>query len=243
VDQAQASLTLEGAKCLAPAKSTQPKCAPFTIDLLLHIRSTLDLSSPLHAAVFTCLTTAFFTIAQTGEFTVPSLKGFNPNLHVKVADVWSEVDRNGIIVTVFHLPCTKTSQTGQDVYWAPQSGLSDPRTTLENHLNINHPSPTDALFSWRHRTGLRVLTRSAFLKCLQEASDRIGRGDLKGHGVQIGGTLEYLLRGVPFDMVKVMGRWNSDAFMQYLHKHAVIMAPYLQDQPVLEPFMQYALPP
>jgi hypothetical protein len=31
--------------------------------------------------------------------------------------------------------------------------------------------------------------------------------DLKGHGLWIGGTLEYLLRGVPFDVVKAMGRW------------------------------------
>lgn len=242
VDQAQASLTLEGARHFAPARSTCPKRAPFTTDLLLAIRSSLDLSLPLHAAVFACLTTSFFTIARTGEFTVSSLKSFNPEVNVKVADLRFDVDRHGFKVAVFHLPRTKTSATGEDVYWAAQSGPIDPEAALQHHFAVNHPSPSDALFSWCHRTGLRVLTWSAFLKCLQQASDQLGRGDLKGHGIRIGGTLEYLLRGVPFDTVKVMGRWNSDAFVRYLRKHAVILAPYLQDHPVLEPFMRYALP-
>jgi hypothetical protein len=61
--------------------------------------------------------------------------------------------------------------------------------------------------------------------------------DLKGHGIQIGGTLEYMLRGVPFDVVKAMGRWSRDAFMLYLRDHALILAPYIQAQPHLKPFM------
>ena len=47
---------------------------------------------------------------------------------------------------------------------------------------------------------------------------------------------------VPFDVVKMMGRWSSDTFTLYLHKHMVIMAPYLQGSPVLEAFTQYTMP-
>jgi len=35
---------------------------------------------------------------------------------------------------------------------------------------------------------------------------------LKGHGMHIGATLEYLLQGIPFDIVKSIGRWLSEAF-------------------------------
>ncbi|KAG1893102.1 uncharacterized protein F5891DRAFT_963498 [Suillus fuscotomentosus] len=242
VDQAQASLTLEGAKSLAPSSSSRAKRAPFTVALLLMIHSSLDLSTPLHAAVYACLTTSFFTIARTGEFTVPSLKSFDRHLHVSVSDIRHKVDRHGFHVTVFRLPRTNTSSSGEDVYWAAQSGLADPLAALNNHLHINHLSPSDALFSWQHGTGLHALTRTAFLKCLKDASAHSGHGDLKGHGIRIGGTLEYLLRGVPFETMKTMGRWNSDAFVLYLQKHTIVLAPYLQDQPVLEPFMCYALP-
>jgi hypothetical protein len=71
----------------------------------------------------------------------------------------------------------------------------------------------------------------------------LGLASLKGHGVRIGGTLEYLLRGVPFDVVKSMGRWSSEAFTLYLRKHAVIMAPYLQGSPIMEAFTRYTMPP
>ncbi|KAG2339249.1 hypothetical protein BDR05DRAFT_892094 [Suillus weaverae] len=80
------------------------------------------------------------------------------------------------------------------------------------------------------------------MKCLQDTNNRLGGESLKAHGIRIGGTLEYLLRGVPFETVKTMGRWHSDSFQVYLRKHAVILAPYLQDHPLLEPFMHYVLP-
>jgi hypothetical protein len=62
--------------------------------------------------------------------------------------------------------------------------------------------------------------------------------------VQVSGMLEYLLRNVPFDVVKVKGRWASDTFIVYLRRHAQVLAPYMQDTPTLhEEFLQYTLPP
>lgn len=244
VQQGEITLALEGAKRLAPPTSKRPKRAAFTVDIITTIRSALDLNHPLHAAVFACLTTSFFTIARTGEFTVTSLQNFrdNPQVHVRVDCMRQEEDRNGFKVTVFRLPRTKTSLDGEDVYWAEQSGPADPKAALQQHLVVNNPPPSAHLFSWRHPGGLRPLTRGEFLKCLQTAGDRLGLEGLKGHGIRIGGTLEYLLRGVPFESVKAMGRWNSDAFVLYLRQHAVVLAPYLQDNPILEPFTRLALP-
>ena len=66
---------------------------------------------------------------------------------------------------------------------------------------------------------------------------------LKGHGIRIGATLEYLLRGVPFDIVKSIGRWSSDSFLLYLCQHAVVIAPYILGTPVMEAFTRYTMPP
>ncbi|KIJ60482.1 hypothetical protein HYDPIDRAFT_53896, partial [Hydnomerulius pinastri MD-312] len=79
--------------------------------------------------------------------------------------------------------------------------------------------------------GLRPLTRTEFIKRITAAAQKAELPELKGHGIRIGGTLLYLLRGVPFDVVKTMGRWSSEAFTLYLRQHAMIMAPYLQDSP------------
>ncbi|KIJ58022.1 hypothetical protein HYDPIDRAFT_47025, partial [Hydnomerulius pinastri MD-312] len=54
---------------------------------------------------------------------------------------------------------------------------------------------------------------------------------LKGHSLRIGGTLFYLLKGVPFNVVKVMGRWAGESFTLYLQHHALILAPFLQTDP------------
>jgi hypothetical protein len=114
---------------------------------------------------------------------------------------------------------------------------------LNNHFQINNPPPNAHLFSYRHLNGLRPLTKRIFMNRLNVIAASLNLDSLKGHGVRIGGTLEYLLRGIPFDVVKSMGRWGSDAFVLYLRKHAVIMAPYLQRGPVLEAFTRYTMPP
>ncbi|KAF8810004.1 hypothetical protein BYT27DRAFT_7056367, partial [Phlegmacium glaucopus] len=91
--------------------------------------------------------------------------------------------------------------------------------------------------------GIRPLTRGEFLKRINAVAHQLGIESLKGHGIRIGATLEYLLRGVPFDVVKSIGRWSSEAFLIYLRQHAVIIAPYIQGAPVLEAFTRYTMPP
>ena len=67
---------------------------------------------------------------------------------------------------------------------------------------------------------------------------------MPGHEIQVGSTLEYLLRGIPFEVVKAKGRWKSDAFRLYLHKHTQIMAPYMQADPAaFSNLVRHAMPP
>ena len=54
---------------------------------------------------------------------------------------------------------------------------------------------------------------------------------MQGHSIRIGSTLEYLLCGLPFEVMKAKGRWNSDPFHQYLRNHAKVPAPYTQAAP------------
>ena len=88
------------------------------------------------------------------------------------------------------------------------------------------------------------MTRSIFLTRINKIVTEKGIQKLSGHGIRVGSTLEYLLRGVPFDVVKAKGRWQSEAFKLYLRKHAQIMAPYMQADPkAYETFVRYAMPP
>ena len=234
---------LDGAALLAPPSSRKPKRSPLTIQIIAAIATQMDLSKPLDAAVYACLTTTFFSAARLGEFTLTSLKSFVPTRHVKRSNILVRRDRNNLKVTVFHLPHTKCSVDGEDVYWAAQDGVIDPEAALANHLTINNPPLDRPLFSWKHHLGLRPLTRTEFLKRINLAASALQIEDIKGHGIRIGAILEYLLRGVPFDVVKSIGRWSSEAFLLYLRQHAVIIAPYIQGTPLMEAFTRFTMPP
>ncbi|KIJ07167.1 hypothetical protein PAXINDRAFT_19632 [Paxillus involutus ATCC 200175] len=241
----QLKTILEGAARLAPMSSKREPRKPYEPDIILQFRSHLNLNDPLDATVFACLTTVFFCVARLGEFTLPNLKDFDPTKHIARSDVSKVVGANGVTVTKFHLPSTKSSpHNGEDTQWAPQSDLTDPEAALNNHFRVN-PAPDNAhLFAWRRpKTGLRPLTKREFINRLSDIAKKHDLPNLKGHGLRIGGTLLYLKRGVPFDVVKTMGRWKGDSFTLYLRQHAMILAPYLQDSPALEPFTRYTMPP
>jgi hypothetical protein len=235
---------LKAATNVAPSSSKQKQRLPFTVNFMATIRDHLDLDVPLDAAVYSCLTTTFYTAAKTGEFTVRTLTSFDPALHVKPSDMRKQQDRNGLEVTTFHLPYTKSSANGEDVFYARQDGITDPEEAWLKHNMTNQPLRDGPLFAYRHRDGHKALTKTKLISRLAIAAKSAGLDPLQGHGIRIGATLEYLLRGVPFDVMKVIGRWASDAFVLYLRKHAQIMAPYLQAMSqVHDAFIRYTMPP
>jgi hypothetical protein len=242
MNDAEVKATLTGAANLAPPTSKRPKRVPITVGLMERIFAKLNPEDPFDAAVAGCFSTTFYSVSRTGEFTVSSLNAFDPSIHVKPSDVSNRVDRNNLEVTVFHLPKTKCADEGEDVFWSEQNGITDPKANFHNHIRINSPPRDGHLFAYRHNKGYRPLTKRAFLDRINAIAASIGEDSLKGHGIRIGATLEYLLGGVPFDVVKSLGRWASEAFVLYLRQHAVIMAPYIQNHDILDAFTRYTMP-
>jgi len=234
---------LDGAARLAPNTSRRSKRLPWTPELIARIAAILNFADPLDAAAFACLTVVFWTMSRTAEFVTPNLSCFSPAEFISRGGVQEEVDRNGLRVLVFKLPKTKISRTGEDVYCARQDGPSDPIGALMRHFTVNHPPLTAPLFAWRHPDGLRPLTRAAFTSRMDVAINTLNVPKLHYHGLRIGSVLEYLLRGVPFEVVKTMGRWSSDSFTLYLRKHATVLAPYIQNTPILDTFTRITMPP
>ncbi|PBK85425.1 hypothetical protein ARMGADRAFT_942161, partial [Armillaria gallica] len=243
VNEAETSALITAAVHLQPPHSKKKPRLPYTCDMLTTLLLHLDLSLPFDAVVAACLTTTFYSAARLGEFTLPNLQCFDPDSHCKRSDVRKTRDRNKLEQTVFFIPKTKTSVHGEDVFWAIQDGPSDPQHLLENHFAVNDPPVNQPLFSYIHKSKHRPLTKSAFLSRLHKAFKDAKMEPLQGHGIHIGSTLEYLLRGIPFDVVKTIGRWKSDAFILYLRKHAQILAPYMQAVPAIhEQFIRYTMP-
>lgn len=233
---------------LAPKESSRKEKEPWTVDHLTAVCGQMDLNNPEDAAFLACITTAFWGAARLGEVTVPSLDAFDPALHVKRRDVESNVrDRNGLEQTVLFIPWTKVAkEKGERIFWAEQEGIIDPQAALANHLKVNNPTNDEHLFSFEIKGKRRPMSRNVFIRRMKRAISNAGLPNLTGHGLRVGATLEYLLKGTPFDVVKAKGRWQSDAFRGYLRKHAQVMAPYMQKDAnpgAYDTFIRYAMPP
>jgi hypothetical protein len=235
---------IKGAKSMAPRTSTREERAPMTVEYIAKIRPHFSDSDPRDVAVFACLTAAFWATARLGELTVKNLTAFNPEEHVKRSDLGEKEDRSGCKTTTLRVPRTKSSPTrGEELYWAKQVGPSDPEDAMRRHLELNVLAEDFHLFGYTDKGKAIPLTKRTFQKRMSEAAKAARLEPLKGHSIRIGSTLEYLLRGLPFDVMKVKGRWNSDAFHQYLRDHAKVLAPYMQKEPeVNDQFIRIAVP-
>ncbi|EIN10439.1 hypothetical protein PUNSTDRAFT_28409, partial [Punctularia strigosozonata HHB-11173 SS5] len=235
MDDAAMQSMLKATVKLTPAASKRKKREPYTEDLIRAIRQQLAVDQGLDAAVYACLTMAFYACARVGELTVRNRSSFEPGTHAKRADLGLAEDRNGLQQQTLQLPRTKCAVGGEQIHWGQQDGITDPVAALANHLRVNSLGDNEHIFAYRARNGqVWPLTRKAFLDRIRAATRAAGRAPLQGHGIRIGGTLEYLLRGVPFEVVKTKGRWGSEAFLGYLRKHAEILAPYMQARPQLQ---------
>ncbi|KAJ3761381.1 hypothetical protein EV360DRAFT_80294 [Lentinula raphanica] len=247
IDRDALDTMISGAERLQPERARRKKRQPFTIEYITKIMEDLDPSSHFDAACRGCLTTAFYCAARVGELTVPNLRDFSPQKHVTPQHLRAGSDRNGFHCQIIHIPSTKSSPLeGEDIYFSGQLGATNPEEALNQHLALNRPECHEHLFTYttttNARTGRKPLTKSAFIARIQKAAKNKGLAVLQGHGIRIGATLEYLLRGVPFDAVRVIGRWKSDAFLLYLRRHAEIMAPYMQPQ-LNQELIRYTMPP
>lgn len=223
------STLIKGAANIQPLPL--PKRKPLQVDELAKILENLNTQIPEQAAVAACLTTVFFSCARLGEFTVNNRKDFNPNSHITISNVSFQHDRYFNKVTAFRIPRTKTTPNGETVFWAAQKHSVDPQRFLFIHLQINEPVPGSHLFSFRTHNSLIPMTRAIFLRNVKLAAEKAGIEFSHGHSLRIGATLEYLLRGIPFEVVKQIGRWSSNSFSLYLRDHARILAPYVQKHP------------
>ncbi|KAG6326020.1 hypothetical protein ID866_13070 [Astraeus odoratus] len=112
-------------------------------------------------------------------------------------------------------------------------------------MATNNPPLDGPLFTYKDGSKHRPLSKATFLRQLKALARAARHKAVQGHGIRVGATLEYLLHGVPFDMMKVKGRWASDAFQLYLWKHNQILMPYIQAMPLgtATEFTRLAMPP
>lgn len=222
------SYVLKGCEHLAPSGSRLLPRPPVTLQMLEHLESDLDSSSPMDAAVLFTATVAFYGQLRLGEILPANERRDTGHGVPTVADLGP---RNLSGSHTLHLPRTKTHQSaGENVTICHQLGNTDPIAALDFHLAANHPDAEDSniLCSYLTSTGSRkLLTRRVFMKRCNAIWRRRGLPLSTGHEFRIGGTTHYLLCRVPPDVIKALGRWSSDAFLRYWRSLELLAPMYI----------------
>lgn len=118
-----------------------------------------------------------------------------------------------------------------------QSNDCDPIYALANHSRVNKVGSNAPISCYFNQKGKFIaLTTRKLLLVINPILQGHSLPDISGHCFRIGGTTALLLKGVPPDVVKAMGRWTSDAFLRYWHNLQLIAPIYVK---LLRPVMSY----
>jgi hypothetical protein len=203
---------LKAASNLTPASSIRARRGPVT---LVHLQLLWDSLSPisyLECAVLAAATTAFWCQARLGKLLPSSTSSTALDLTPKRLHLGAPTTKRGS--RQLHLPWTKTTHTSGDTIIICILDECNPIRAMDIHLTVNDPPLDSHLFAFREKDGYRFLTKRLFLYTCNKIWRTIDITH-SGHAFRIGGTTELLMRGTAPQVVQVLGRWSSDAFLRY----------------------------
>ena len=154
----------------------------------------------------------FFGFMRSGEFTCQSSSGEPPILSSAVA-----VDSHSSpsMVKIF-LRKAKTDPFGKgiDIFLGRNDAPLYPVSAVLRYLAVRSKT-IGPLFIWED---LSPLTRDQFVRKVKQALQSVGidASYYSGHSFRIGAATAAARAGVPADTIKMLGRWESDAYRLYI---------------------------
>lgn len=232
----QLEYVIKGIENRRPLSSFRPKRPPISGDMLACLEHNLDWSSPSDRCIYFVALACFWGQIRLGEFLPLSENKYDTSLFPSWNDLKPPATSAGS--RTLHLPNTKLGgRRGEDVILTKQD-LIDPINALALHQSANFVSSSQSIASYRNASGsFSILTQRKFLARINSILRKNQFTVVSGHCFRIGGTTHLLLAGIPPDIVKMLGRWASDAFLRYW-RHIEIIAPLYVE--FLTPIMQKA---
>ena len=211
-DRYQVSKVLRGIRRVKGDATVQKQ--PITPTILQKIAETTDVQTTKWAACQWAATLiAFFCFLRKANVTAAKPGATHDRSTIKREDI--KLVDNHVWIRLKH---TKTIQYLENELWLklPKIHNSDicPTKALIQHLKVNHREPEDNLFG----VGKQALPYSKMLKFLKDCLQKAGYDPTPyaGHSLRRGGaTWAFVTVGLSAEMIKIMGDWNSQAYLLY----------------------------
>lgn len=191
---------------------------PITMEVLTGILTKLNLHLSFDRCFWAACLVAFFSFFRKSNLLVQSVALFDPSRHLCSTD--AQFTPQGVVLTV---RWSKVIQFRErklliPLPLMPNSVFCPSSSLLAMFLECPHPPSPSPLFRFRDGPNGTVLTQSAFTVRLRDCLRGLGypASKFSGHSFRRGGASFALQCGLPTDLIKLQGDWNSNAYERYL---------------------------
>ena len=190
---------------------------PITTTLMRRLKGTLaqDAESYRNILLWAACCTGFFGFLRCAEFLLPDGAQFDASAHLSLADI-QLVRESPKWYFALHIKKSKTDQfyEGSDVVLGASGEDLCPVAALLDYLGRRGPSP-GPLFRLENGAPLQ---RASFVKGVQDSLAVAGLPgeNFNGHSFHLGAATSASAAGVPETTIKLLGRWRSMAYQQYI---------------------------
>lgn len=192
---------------------------PITIPVLANIHSYLqpDHSDCLdHVMLWAAFTLAFFGFLRSSEFTCNA--PFDPAVHLTAQDITFVPDSQSPTHILVKIKQSKTDpfRQGHTLTIAKSTSNICSVMAMKDYILQAQPPACRPLFSFS-KSG-KWLTRTSLTKELRTILQHCGLPASKfySHSFRIGAATTAAQAGLPPWLIKVLGRWSSDCYEQYI---------------------------
>lgn len=198
----------------------QPRL-PITINLLLGIRSRLNLNSSKHASFWAICLVSFFGLFRKSHLLPTSSAAFNARINFTRSDFVLSHSQLLILVR-----WSKTIQLGQRTITVPLVAIPSsplcPVAAVAHVFSLTPDVPANfQALCWHDSASFAtsIFTYRSFMACIKKVLTELGvPAHLYGtHSFRRGGATYALEAGVPLDSISILGDWKSDSMFLYLH--------------------------
>ena len=188
------------------------------MEVLTGILTKLNLCLSFDRCFWAACLVAFFSFFRKSNLLIQSLALFDPSRHLCSTD--AQFTPQGVVLTV---RWSKVIQFRErklmiPLPHIPNSVFCPSSSLLAMFLECHNPSSPSPLFRFRDGSSVTALTQSSFTVKLRACLRDLGYPASKysGHSFRRGGASFAPQCGLPSDLIKLQGDWNSNAYERYL---------------------------
>ena len=190
---------------------------PIDWGLVIRLIDSVDFSEPDSVVFCAILTIGVAALLRLGEILISNKKKIQPERVLRKGHFAFYPSRENPKFMSIYLPYSKTDKYGNGITICvpanPNSLYCPVRYAL---LLTKHCGITDPVFVWPNGT---LITKSSFITKLRQHLKFLGidHKQFSGHSLRRGGAISAKAAGASDALIKLLGRWRSDAYLFYLN--------------------------